>query len=112
MRWSNYRILAAVVGFNILTSQVSGAAVTRAWSGLGGNPSWSTPGNWVGSVIPQATNDLDFPGGAAQFATQNNYLGAAHSITFGVGGYSIVGASMVLSNGINSTNTTGANVLA
>jgi autotransporter-associated beta strand protein len=104
-------IFCVVASLLVQAGQDRAAAATRTWSGLGADALWSTPGNWVGSLIPAATNDLIFPS-SSKLATVNNYLGAAHSITFGVGGYSISGATMVLTNGVNATNATGANVLA
>src|SRR5207245_11384941 len=68
--------------------------------------------NWSGGTRPAAADDVLFPTGTPQLATVNNWIVALHSITFGVGGYSISGNGLVLTNGINATNATGVNAVA
>jgi autotransporter-associated beta strand protein len=36
------------------------SGVTREWDGDGGNPFWSTPGNWVGNTIPAHGDTVRF----------------------------------------------------
>jgi autotransporter-associated beta strand protein len=87
-------------------------AATRTWTGLGLNPFWDNPGNWAGGIRPAVTDDVAFPPSAPVVATVNNWIGAVNSITFGGGGYSISGNSLILTNGITATNTSGVNAVA
>src|SRR5437588_12629909 len=102
-----YKVAATLGVCALHITQWPVTAATRTWVGLGGNGFWNTAANWSGSSLPAATNDLIFPSSSPQMGTVNNFLGAAHSITFGVGGYSITGNPLILTNGIIATNTTG-----
>src|SRR2546421_469342 len=95
----------------LFAAQDRACAAVRTWTGGGLDPLWSNTANWSGGIRPAAADDVVFPSGAAQLATLNNWIGALHSITFGVGGYSISGNGLVLMNGINATNTTGVNAV-
>jgi len=113
------RIIAAalrlVLGLSLLTLftwQYAANAASRTWSGLGANAFWDNTNNWVGHVRPAGTDDVVFASATAQMATVNNWIGGLHSLSFGVGGYSISESSLVLTNGITATNTTGQNVIA
>ena len=96
----------------LLAAKPSLLAATRAWTGGGGiaGAGWNVAANWTNNILPTNSDDIYFPSSGIQRSTLNNLLGAVHSITFGDDGYSIVG-TLVLTNGINCTNTTGANVL-
>src|SRR2546430_8577671 len=109
---SNYTVLAAFASLLLLVTQYDLLAATRAWTGGGGiaGAGWNVAANWTNNIRPTNSDDIYFPSSGIQRSTLNNLLGAVHSITFGDDGYSIVG-TLVLTNGINCTNTTGANVL-
>jgi uncharacterized repeat protein (TIGR01451 family) len=49
----------------------------RTWTGAGGNADWSTPGNWVGSVVPTTGDRAIFPAGPSN---KNVVLSAPVSI--------------------------------
>jgi autotransporter-associated beta strand protein len=90
------------------------AAATHIWSGGGSDNNWSTPGNW-GGTVPMTGDDLVFPNGAAKLSNNNNLVGGAfNTITFSgpVGGYTISGNAIQLSNGITADNTGAGNTLA
>jgi hypothetical protein len=103
--------LAAIL-LTLFTSQNTARAATRTWIGVGADPFWGNTNNWSGSVRPAATDDVVFATSTPQMATVNNWIGALRSITFGVGGYSISGNALVLTNGINATNAAGQNAIA
>ncbi|HSU53507.1 MAG TPA: hypothetical protein VLT36_05575, partial [Candidatus Dormibacteraeota bacterium] len=84
-------------------------AATRTWVGLGSDGLWTTTANWAGSAVPAVADDVVFSSSAVQKGTVNNLVTSLHSITFGGGGFSISGNTLSLTNGINTTNTTGAN---
>lgn len=96
----------------LLIAQNPALAATRVWVGLGSDGLWTTAANWSGSTHPAGTDDVVFASSAVQRATVNNLIASLHSITFGGGGFSISGNALVLTNGINTTNTAGANVFA
>src|SRR5436190_2204813 len=92
--------LAASVLLALLCAQNSASAATRVWVGLGSDPLWTTAANWSASTHPAATDDVVFASSAVQKATVNNLVTSLHSITFGGGGFSISGNSLVLTNGV------------
>src|SRR5437867_4602045 len=104
--------LTAFTLLTLFAAQDRACAATRTWTGGGLDPLWSNTANWSGGIRPAAADDVVFPTGTPQLATVNNWTGTLHSITFGVGGYSMSGNSLVLTNGIKAINTTGVNVLA
>jgi len=77
--------------------------------GLGSDGLWTTAANWSGG-FPVGADDVIFSNGAVIKGTVNNLVASLHSVTFGGGGFSVSGNTLVLTNGILATNTTGANV--
>src|SRR6476619_3500100 len=101
--WSNRRIWGVLAFVSVLASVTPVPAATRTWVGLGSDPLWTTAANWS-TGFPTAADDVIFASGAVQKATVNNLVGTLHSVTFGGGGFSISGNSLVLTNGLNTTN--------
>src|SRR5215831_6425548 len=101
---SNSRILTGGVAFVLLAGHVH--AATRTWVGAGTDGLWTTTANWSGG-LPTASDDVIFLTG--QRGTVDNLVTSLHSVTFGAGSFSVVGNSIILTNGINTTNTSGAN---
>ena len=77
------RILALIS--LIIACSFNAYAAARTWDGGGIDSNWQTAANWVGDAAPVAGDDLIFPAGAAQLATNNNFflLTNFNSITFG-----------------------------
>jgi autotransporter-associated beta strand protein len=106
------RFKVSVVGCAlILVSGLSSAqAATRTWSGLSVTTDlWSDTANWSNGTVPGAGDDVVFPTVAPRRTPNNNLLTSLRSITFGDGGYSIIGNNLTLTNGINATNITEVN---
>src|ERR1051326_5705511 len=111
MKSSSDRRIWAVLAFtSVLASVPWFPAATRTWVGLGSDGLWTTPANWSGGTVPAASDDVIFLNSAVQKGTVNNLVTSLHSITFGGGGFSISGNTLVLTNGIKTTRSTGANV--
>ena len=109
-KFSRFDVLAAwFVLLSLFVGPKLSLAADRPWVGLGVNGSWTTLANWSGSVPPAASDDVIFLNSAPIKATGNNLLGSLHSVAFGGGGFSISGNSLVLTNGVMTTNTTGGN---
>jgi autotransporter-associated beta strand protein len=103
------------------------APATRVWTGAapGNNANWSAGANWAGGVTPGAGDDLVFPGGAKQIATNNDFAGstlfnsitvygsgynfAGNSVTLGAGGLAVSSAAGGGTDGFNFGLTLGAN---
>ncbi len=87
---------------------ISTAAAVKTWDGGGGDGNWTTAANWVGDVAPVANDDLVFPAGSAQLATNNNFfaLTTFGSLTFEGGAYTVAGNPFRLNTGINVTGGT------
>jgi uncharacterized delta-60 repeat protein len=86
-------------------------AATRTWTGASINDPtpanrnnfWTTPANWSGNAFPVSGDDLVFPTASFQAASQNNF---AAGLSFGkitIESHTIIGASIVLTNGISAT---------
>ena len=107
--WGSVPFLLAVFLAIFRPNSVFGA--TSTWSGSGGNPLWTTTGNWVGSAPPAPGSDVAFPSNTVQMLPNNNLVTNIHSITFGAGGYQLNGNPITVTNGFNATNVTGATVV-
>jgi autotransporter-associated beta strand protein len=79
------------------------------WNGGGADSNWMTPQNWVGDVAPVAGDVLEFPSGALQSASVNNFPAgtafAALSLTGS--GYQLGGNPITLAAGVNADISTG-----
>jgi fibronectin-binding autotransporter adhesin len=85
-------------------------ATTFAWTGLGADANWTTPGNWSGAgAVPLAGDTLIFGPGATQKTANNNFPSATQfaALCFQDSGYTITGNNLKLSAGISSTSTAG-----
>src|SRR5438045_1876681 len=97
---SNCTVLAALMSFAVLASPFAApAAVLRTWIGAGTDGLWITSANWTNGIRPAASNDVLFANSAPQRSTVNDLLTNLHAITFGGGGFSIVGNPLILTNG-------------
>jgi hypothetical protein len=98
----------------VLCNHQSAEGAVRDWTGGGANNNWTTATNWAGGVAPSAGDDLVFPLGAAGLLNTNNFPAgtAFNSITISGTNYGLAGASIVLSAGVNASNTTVANFFA
>ncbi len=84
-------------------------AATSTWTGGGANGNWMTAGNWQGSIVPTAGDDLVFPAGPVNKTGSNDFaIGTAFaSIVIGAGGYTFTGNSITLgAGGITCDNQT------
>ena len=78
-------------------------AAVRTWTGGGTTINWSDAANWQGNVVPLAGDDLVFPSGVTQLATNNNISARQFkSISFKGSGYSVSGLALRLSGNINA----------
>src|ERR1051326_7094651 len=100
----------ASIVIGLIAAGPSQAAV-RTWSGSGSiDMLWSDTNNWAANIRPVAGDDVLFPAGGLRPVNQNDLLTNLHSVTFGSGGYTILGNGLTLTTGITATNTTGQNV--
>jgi autotransporter-associated beta strand protein len=87
----------------------------RIWTGAGfPHTNWANGLNWMGVVIPMTDDDIVFPSDAPGMTNFNNLPArtAFNSITLGGPGYFLFsGSPFIVSAGISSTNTTGANTI-
>jgi autotransporter-associated beta strand protein len=106
--------IGTTIGF-IVTAGAAAEAATRTWDGGAADPAdnnWMTPANWAPDGAPSPGDDLVFPAGVADTATNNNFPAGTKfgSITFGaaytVGGNRILIASAIehLSSGTTTIN--------
>src|SRR5262245_62104438 len=73
------------------------AAVTRTWTGNGGDNKWSTPANWD-SGIPQNGDSLTFPAAALHKVNANDIAGLSIAgVRFEGDGYVISGNPITMS---------------
>jgi fibronectin-binding autotransporter adhesin len=89
--------------------QPASAAPIHSWTGLGGNASWGTAGNWdTGTPTPGAAEDLIFPVHAANEQPNNNLGEGAtfDSITVNDDEYQLVGQAVEI-NTLTTTHATG-----
>ena len=90
-------------------------AATLSWSGGGGGGNWNDPLNWGFAGTPTNGDTLIFSVPQPRLANTNNISSLTlNQIRFAGpgGGYTIFGNAITLTNGIEATNTTGANVLS
>jgi autotransporter-associated beta strand protein len=109
-------VLASALSLAFGTAGRAAPISARVWSG-GAFPltNWDNRLNWVGSRIPKAGDDVVFPSDAPGMTNFNDLsVGTTfNSITLGGPGYLLFsGTPFVLSAGIVSTNTAGANTIA
>jgi autotransporter-associated beta strand protein len=85
-------------------------AATRTWNG-GLNGNFSTAGNWVGSIVPVAGDDLVFPTGVSRLLVTNDFSPNRpfRSLSFLGSNYFVRGITIQVTNGISSSNPTGPN---
>ncbi len=101
-------VLWAIYGFNA-------RAATLSWSGAGSTGNWSDSGNWGFAGTPGTGDTLIFPAAQPRLNNTNNIAGLIlNQIRFAgtSGGYAIFGNAMTITNGIEATNSAGANVIS
>ena len=107
-------LFLGLVLFGALLSATAAQAVTRTWTGGGGDDNWVTAANW-GGTAPNPGDDLVFPGGTPRLSPNNNFGAGTSfntiSFTGSSGGYTLVGNAFQLVAGINATNTAGSNTI-
>ena len=83
--------------------------VNSVWTGSGGNANWNTAGDWAGSSVPVAGDNLIFPAGAARLANSNNLTAGTEfgNIVFQTGGYSVSGSAIELNGAIDGSASSG-----
>lgn len=94
---------------------VSASAATLSWSGGGANNNWSDSGNWGFAGTPANGDILIFPAAQPRLINTNNIssltLNQVRFVGAG-GGYAIYGNSVIITNGIEATNSAGVNVIS
>jgi autotransporter-associated beta strand protein len=91
-------------------------AATLSWSGgsaTGGN--WNDSANWGFAGTPATGDTLIFPAAQPRLNNTNNIVGLTlNQIRFvgASGGYTVFGNAVTVTNGIEATNTAGANVFS
>lgn len=107
-------LVLGLVFFGFLLSETAARAVTRTWTGGGGDNNWVTAANW-GGTTPSPGDDLVFPGGTPRLSPNNNFGAGTGfntiSFTGSSGGYTLVGNAFQLAAGINAANTAGSNTI-
>jgi Bacterial Ig domain len=103
---TSYRLsYAGGAGHDVTLTVVSS---TRTWSGLSPTTAnWSDTNNWVGGARPVEGDSVVFPADGQQRFNANDLVSNLNSVTFGGGGYFILGNTVSLSNGITATNASG-----
>jgi autotransporter-associated beta strand protein len=107
-------VVRATICITVL-SAFRGPAATLSWSGGGGNGNWSDSGNWGFAGTPASGDTLVFPAAQPRLINTNNISSLTlNQIRFvgAGGGYAIFGNALTITNGIEATNSTGANVLS
>ena len=81
---------------------------TMTWTGTV-NGGWMTAGNWSSDTVPQANDDLVFPGGSANLNVVNNFPANTqfNSITIQAQNCSLTGSPIDVVSGINATYRSG-----
>src|SRR5262245_51856106 len=97
----------------VVLPQTASAAI-RLWTGnVNGN--FNNSGNWSGNVIPAAGDDLVFQPNnlVARLLVTNDFSPnrAFNSLTFQGSNYFLRGNPILLTNGISTVNTVGANTV-
>jgi hypothetical protein len=94
---------------------LSAGAAILSWSGAGSSGNWSDSGNWGFAGTPATGDTLIFPAAQPRLNNTNNIAGLTlNQVRFvgASGGYAIFGNSVTITNGIEATNSAGANVLS
>jgi fibronectin-binding autotransporter adhesin len=106
---------ALLVAFGLLGITSLGAAQTFTWTGAQ-NPNWSIGNNWSGGVAPTGAGgeNLVFPSGAANLASNNNLNGATfNSITIKGSGYTLASKAITLgAGGLADSSVAGTNTIS
>jgi autotransporter-associated beta strand protein len=84
----------------------------KFWDGSSSG-NWNLGANWTDGIVPAAGDDLIFPAGVTRLLVTNNFnpLRAFRSVTFSGSNYVVYGTNLVVTNGINAQNPTGANTI-
>jgi len=114
-RWAiALRCVVAGIGIGLFSELASDAA-TLSWSGGGSSGNWNDTGNWGFAGVPANGDTLIFPGAQPRLINTNNLASLIlNQVRFvgASGGYAIFGNAITITNGIEATNSAGANVLS
>jgi len=107
-------VAALLVLLALLTLAPRAGAQTFTWTGAQ-NPNWSIGNNWSGGAAPTGAGgeNLVFPSGASNLATNNNINGASfNSITIKGSGYTLGSKAITLgAGGLADSSVAGANTI-
>jgi len=108
-------VAAFVAVLASLTLVPRGAAQTFTWTGAQ-NPNWGTNNNWSGGAAPTGAGgeNLVFPSGASNLATNNNLNAASfNSITIKGSGYTLGSKAITLgAGGLADSSVAGTNTIS
>ena len=86
---------------------------TSTWTGAGSDSNWMTAANWSSGMAPQIDDDLNFPAGATNFNSVDDFPAGTSfaSITFGAPGYTLSGNAVDLAGGISTSYSLGSSTI-
>jgi autotransporter-associated beta strand protein len=107
-------LLAALLLSGLRGPFIAFAATQVTWTGAHPPTTLSNPANWLGNVAPAAGDDLFFIAGIKRKSIRNNYpnLTSFNSLNFSGSNYNLRKNSLTLTGGINTSNTTGTNLIS
>jgi autotransporter-associated beta strand protein len=107
---SSFRFAITLSLLVALFATSSGLAASKFWDGSS-DGNFATAANWVGGVAPVAGDDLVFQTGVTRLLVTNNFSPnrAFNSILFQGSNYFVRGNPILVTNGVNSINPSGAN---
>jgi len=113
-RFVSVLLLAALLLSGLKVPTIAFAATQVTWTGAHPPTALSNPANWLGNVAPAAGDDLFFPAGIRRKSIRNNYpnLTSFNSLNFSGSNYNLRKNSLTLTGGINTSNTTGTNLIS
>ena len=99
---SRQRIQPVVLLALLLGLCGSSVAAERIWDGGARGNGWNDIGNWVGTGVPVAGDDLRFPAGALRPSNNNDFPAGTsfHLLTYAGAGYTASGNEVGLTGGI------------
>jgi autotransporter-associated beta strand protein len=98
-----------VLTLSLLMLASPSIAATRIWIGGGGNTSWSTPGNWIGGLVPADGDLVVISGSATTGIGSNDIFGLSLAGLLVDHAYTLTGLAIALGAGglnVSSLNVT------
>jgi len=103
-----------IITLTALVLVANSFGAVKAWDGSSSG-NWSVGANWSDGIAPAAGDDLVFPEfGVTRYTMTNDFIAsprAFRSITFYGSNYVVWGTNLVLTNGIDAVNVSGANTI-